>query len=306
MVGIIKDGVGKIEYREVKPEVQSQEPSRTTEEFETGRFQVQKVDSFKAKIGVTAMATSGTNTVWVACWDEDTMYLYDSGGKVLRSVTVMKGKGIIGVVVKRSGDAIVTSRDKKVMMVNSNGKVTTLINTEPFYAFGVCLTEAEEIVVCMRDGEDESNSHLAVYSSDGSSKVSEVRPMGTDNKNLFTFPWRVVQNGEDFCVVYLGGNVVRVDRTGRVRWVYDGRAANLGKKINPMEICSDKYQHVLVSDSYNSCVHCLDREGQLMQLILTEKQLGMTEPYGITVDRDTGLLWVGKGSGNVVIASYDV
>ena len=241
LIGIIKDGVGKIVYREVKQEVQSKEPSHTTQDFETGKFQVRKVSSFKSKIDVTAMATAGNNTAWVAYWNDDTMHLYDSGGKVLRSVTVRKEVSIWDMVVKRSGDVIVTNTDKKVRMVNSKGKVTTLINTAPFDAFGVCLTETEEIVVCMSGQGDKD--HIAVYSPDGRRKVSEVRGSGADNENLITFPDRVVQIGTDFCVVSVI-NVVSVDRTGRVRWVYDGRATNLGKHFNPAGICCDKDQNV--------------------------------------------------------------
>ena len=303
LIGILKDVVGKIEYREVKQKVQSKEPSHTTQDFETGRFQVQKVSSFKSKIKVTAMATVGNNTTWVAYWREDTMYLYDSEGKVLRSVTVKKEVSINDMAVKQSGDVIVTNADDKVRMVNGKGKVTTLINTTPFYARGVCLTETEEIVVCMGDQGDKD--HIAVYSPDGRRKVREVRGRDAGNENLITDPSCVVQVGEDFCVVNLGKNVVSVDRTGRVRWVYDGRAANLEGGFWPRGVCCDKYQHVLVTDYNNDCVHCLDREGQLIQLILTEKHVGLTYHRGITVDRETGLVWVGSGSGNIVIASYE-
>ena len=302
LIGIIKDGVGKIEYREVKREVQCKEPSHTAHNFETGKFQVQKVGSFESKIGVTAMATAGKNRVWVAYEYEDTMYLYESGGKVLRSVTVKKKVSINDMAVKRSGEVIVTNTDQKVRMVNAKGKVTTLINAAPFDAFGVCLTEMEEIVVCMA-GQGDKN-HLAVYSPDGRRKVSEVRGRGADNKNLITDPYRVVQIGQDFCVVNGDENVVSVDRTGRVRWVYEGRTAYLGRDWDPSGICCDKYQHVFVTDQYNDCVHCLDREGQFIQLILTEKQVGWVYHWGIAVDRETGQVWVGNLGGNVVIASY--
>ena len=309
LIEIIKDGVGKIKYREVKQEIVSKEPGHTTKDFETGKFQVQKVGSFKSKIDVTAMATAGNNTAWVADYDSDTMYLYDSRGKILRSVTVKKGEYINDVVVKRSGDVVVATTDQKVRMVNKNsffekGKVTILIDTSPFNPYGVCLTDTEQVVVCMRDKENKSRSHVAVYSSDGRRKVSEVRGRGVDNENLFTNPYRVVQIGEDFCVVNRGENVVNVDRTGRVRWVYDGRGANLKKHLDPSGICSDKDRNVLVTDYYNNCVHCLDREGRLIQMILTGRQVGMRDHYSISVDKETGQVWVGNWSGNVVIASY--
>ena len=132
LIGIIKEGVGKIEYREAKNEINSKKASHTTQDFETGRFQVQKVGSFKSKIDATAMATAGNNTAWVADYDSDTMHLYDSEGKVIRSVTVKKGVGIRDIAVKRSGDVVVTNDDKKVRIVNKKGKVTTFIETTPF------------------------------------------------------------------------------------------------------------------------------------------------------------------------------
>ena len=302
LVGIIKDGVGKLEYRGAKQEIQSKDPSHITQNPETGRFQVEKVSSFQSHIEVRAMATAGNNTAWVADWYEDTMYLYDAGGKVLGSVTLKKGFFINDMAVKLSGDVIVTNSDQKVRMVNSKGKVTTLINTAPLYASGICLTETGEIVVCMYGGGGDTN-HIAVYSPNGKKKVSEIRGRDADNENLITNPYRVVQIGQDFCVVNVGKNVVTVDRKGRLRWLYDGMGANSGR-FDPRGICSDKYQNVLVTDERKSCVHCLDREGQLIQLILTEKQVGITGHYGITVDRDTGHVWVGNRQRNVAIASY--
>ena len=55
-----------------------------------------------------------------------------------------------------------------------------------------------------------------------------------------------------------------------------------------------KIKTFLATDQNNDCVHCLDREGQLIQLILTEKQVGWTGYRNITVDKEAGLLWVGS------------
>ena len=96
---------------------------------------------------------------------QDTMYLYDSGGKIVRSVTVKKGVGIKQMIVKRSGEVIVSNRDQKVRILDKKGKTTTLIDTTPFAASGICLTETEQVVVCMTDQGDKN--HVAIYSPDG-------------------------------------------------------------------------------------------------------------------------------------------
>ena len=134
--------------------------------------------------------------------------------------------------------------------------------------------------------------------------MSEIQGRGAYNKRLITAPYRVVQNGKDICVVNQSEDVVTLDRTGNLRWVYDGNQAKLGSSFNPLGICTDKYQNLLVTDSNNHCVHYLNADGQLLQVILTREQVRLLCYWGISVDDATGQVWLGNSLKDVVIAKY--
>ncbi|KAK3093923.1 hypothetical protein FSP39_021881 [Pinctada imbricata] len=298
---IIRDRIGTIEWTDRTPDPNLLPSPITT--FDPSMININKVTSFSSQIDVSSITTTGNNTAWVMDCHSDTMYLYDSSGKVVRSITVKGSGGINGMVITRSGEMIVTCNDRKVRRVSVSGEVSTMIDTSSFRPEGVCLTDNEDVVVCMSD-QDRRN-HLAVYSPDTSKKIREIRGMDGEGKQQITDPYRVISNGKDLCVVNDGPyNVVCVDERDDVRWVYDGEEAKLTLPFNPAEISVDKYNNLLVIDWENRCVHYIDREGKLIQIILTQEQTGLSWPFGICVDDKTGKVWVGNESTNVVICKY--
>ncbi|KAK3088466.1 hypothetical protein FSP39_019533 [Pinctada imbricata] len=291
---VMKESVGKIKFKEIEREVMHRSTMLRS-------VHVQILHSFESKIGVTSMTTGGNNMAWVMDFDSPTMYLFNDQGKVVRSVTVNDGGGIIDMAITQSEEMIVTCKDKKMRRVSVNGKVSTMIDT-PFGCYGVCVTDKQEIVVCMSDQGDKN--HVAVYSSDGRSKVREIRGRDGQEEHLITHPYRVVQNGQDLCVVNIRSNVVCVDERDNVRWVYDGKQAKLEGSFRPRGICVDKYNNLLVTDFKNHCIHYIDRDGGLIQVILTQELTGLHSHYGICVDDVTGHVWVGNFYKKVVIAKY--
>ena len=296
----IRKGLGRIEFGDMAKKDSIIDSSKTLGQFDRSKLQVQKVKKIKSEIGVTSITTTGPNRVWVSHFDSDTMYLYDNNGKVIKSVTVAKGVGIWDIKVTPTGEIIVTNKDK-VRRVSVDGTVTTLIETEPFVPKSACLMNTGQIAVCV--SEHGNNNHVAIYTHDGRRKVSEIRGSDAESKHVVTDSYCVVQSGEDLCVVNYGVNVVCVKQRGDCRWVYDGRSADLKGIFFPLRVCCDKYQNLLVSD-YNNCVHYLDGEGQLIQVILTEEQVGLKRHWGIGVDDETGQVWVGNTSKDVAIAKY--
>ncbi|KAK3108906.1 hypothetical protein FSP39_018381 [Pinctada imbricata] len=296
MLEVTKESVGEIKFKEIEREVMNTSTMLRS-------IHVENLHSFDSKIGVTSLTTAGNNMAWVIYFRSPTMYLYNDKGEVVRSVTVGGGEGINDMAITQSGEMIVTCMDNKVSRVSKSGKVYTMIDTAPFGCYGVCETGKQEIVVCMKDKVDEN--HVAVYSSDGRRKVREIRGRDGQGKHLITHPYRVVQNGQDLCVVNIDSNVVCVDEGDNVRWVYDGKQAKLDESFCPLAICVDKYNNLLVNDGINDCVHYIDREGELIQVILTEEQTGLQDHWGICLDDVSGLVWVGSTlDKKVVIAKY--
>ena len=230
------------------------------------------------------------------------MEMYDITGKRIRSVTV--GANILDIAVKQTGDVIVCNTDRKVRLVRVNDVVADLIETAPYSPQGVGLNEREEIVVCMAGMGDEN--HVAVYSPDGKKQLRRIVMKDNKGRQLLTDPYRVVVNGEYISVMNYGSNVVTCDEDGKVRWVYDGSQAVLGK-LYATGMCVDKFCNFLISDWKNNCVHYVDRDGGLLQVILTEGKHGIEQPRGIGVDDETGTVWVGGGErydGQVWIFRY--
>ena len=295
----IRKGLGRIKFWDTDTNENNAACSKQLGQFYRSHLQVQKVKQFTSKIDGTSIIMAGKNRAWIADYDSDTMHLYDNNGKMIRSVTAARDVAIEDTAVTPSGDVIVTNQDKKVRRVEVDGTVTTLIDIAPFKPWGLCLTDTGQIVVCITGyGED---SHIAMYTPDGRNKVSEIRG-GTKNKRVITNSYRVIQNGKDFCAVNFYENVVCVNQTGVCQWTYDGRSAGLMNKFSPKAICCDKYHNLLVSDFQNSCVHYIDREGQLIQVILTK--VGLDRPSGIGVDDETGKVWIGDLRKKVIIAKY--
>ncbi|KAK3093320.1 hypothetical protein FSP39_014047 [Pinctada imbricata] len=295
---IIRDRVGAIEWTDRRPDPNLL-PYPITK-FDPSLININKVTSFNSKIVATSITTAGNDTAWVMDDASATMYLYDSGGKVVRSITVQGSNGINGMVITRSGEMIVTCNDRKVIRVSVSGEVSTLIDTSPYRPYDVCLTNNEDVVVCM--GGQNKDNHIAVYSPDTGKKLREIRIDGK-GKQQITDHYYVSSYGKDLCVVN-DMHVVCVDERGAVKWVYDGKKAKVTKSFNPYEISVDKYNNLLVTDMNNNCIHYIDREGRLIQIILTQEQTGLTCPMGICVDDKTGQVWVGNERNNVVICKY--
>ena len=251
---------------------------------------IKPLGSFRTAVSGTSLVPTGKNTAWVASLNRDTMTMYDISGKNIRSVTVEKGARIWDIEVKQAGDLIVCNTDEKVRLVRVNGVVTNLIDTAPYTPWGVCLNEREEIVVCMVGQGDEN--HMAVYSPDGKKQVRRIVVKDDKGRQLLIDPYRVVVNGEYISVMNRMSNVVTFDADGKVRWVYDGSQTEAGL-LYASGMCIDKYRNLLISDYVNRCVHYVDREGGLIQILLTRDQHGIEMPFGIGVNNETGGVWVG-------------
>ena len=275
------------------------EESNMMSRGELSSFSAQVFGSFQTKIKCRIIAVVGKGAAWVGDWNNNTIYLYDDKGKIMNSIDV--ASGVWGLGVKRSGDVVVSNQDKRMRLVTGSVKVSTLIVTSPFTPQGVCLTDREEIVVCMA-GQGDKN-HVAVYSPDGKSKVREITVKDKQGRQMLPDHVCVVMNGEDFSVLNYYSNILTFDESGKVRWVYDGSQVEQKGHFAPRGLCVDKFCNLLVSDCGRHYVHYVDREGVLIQL-LTKEQHGIECPCGIGIDNRTGQVWLGNDSRKVWVVKY--
>ena len=264
-------------------------------------IEVKVIAKFDAEILGGAVVPTGKDKEWIAYWWSDTMYLYDSKGNVIRSVVVEKMKSIWDLVLRRSGDALVSTNDNKVRLVTTKAKTMTLIDCGSFSPKGVCLTENEEIVVCMASQGDKN--HVAVYSPDGKRKIKEIFVKDRQGNQMLTNPTRLVMLGKDLSVINHQSNVVTFTQDGALQWVYTG--SGIGQtKFAPVGLCIDEFFNILISDIDNHCIHYVDDLGSLIQILLTKGQHGIEKPFGIGVDNDTGLVWIGMICKKLAVVKY--
>ena len=106
-------------------------------------------------------------------------------------------------------------------------------------------------------------------------------------------------NNGDVCVSDLNADtVIVVDKTGRVRFRYDGTQARREKSFDPRNIVIDALSQIIVSDFNNNCLHILDQNGQFLRCV---DDCGLS---GLSLDSE-GRLWVGsKNSGEIKVIEY--
>ena len=108
-------------------------------------------------------------------------------------------------------------------------------------------------------------------------------------------------NNGDVCVSDCNANsVVVVDKTGRVRFRYDGSPARREMKFTPGYIVTDALSQIIVSDYNNNCLHILDQNGQFLRCV---DGCGLEKPFGLSVDSE-GRLWVGCDRGEIKVIQY--
>ena len=251
-------------------------------------IEIKQCGSFPTDDSCTSLVPTGKDTVWVANVGRDTMQMYGIAGKRIRSVTARPEFCILDLAVKQSGDVIVCYKDK-VCFVTKKGTVTTIFDTASYIPKGVSLNENEDIMVCMAGMGDEN--HVVVYSPDGKKQVKKIVLKDHQGKQLLADPTRVV-NGEYISVMNWESNIVTCDEDGRVKWVYDGSQTETGR-LDAVGMCVDRFSNLLISDYESQCVHYVDREGVLIQILLTRDKHGIKKPLGIGVDDKKQTVWVG-------------
>jgi hypothetical protein len=114
--------------------------------------------------------------------------------------------------------------------------------------------------------------------------------------------YMVENNNGDICAADSNAmSLVVVNKSGRVRFRYDGTPTRWKKSFDPVYIVTDSMSQIIVADNNNACLHILDQNGQFLRCV---DNCGLDNPSGLSVDRE-GRLWVGLcDSGEVKVIQY--
>nr|XP_022311986.1 tripartite motif-containing protein 3-like isoform X2 [Crassostrea virginica]XP_022311987.1 tripartite motif-containing protein 3-like isoform X2 [Crassostrea virginica]XP_022311988.1 tripartite motif-containing protein 3-like isoform X2 [Crassostrea virginica] len=247
-------------------------------------------------------ACVGGAEAWIYGLNE-TITRIDIHGTVRDTVTILCLNMPNDISVTRGRKLIYSVANSETVTIVSHGKSETLIITPQGWRPGrLSCTRSGDILVQMQTG---GRSKHKIIRYQGQNIKREINKDGQGNpifKDGFFSLFMSENNNGDVCVSDPNaGTVVVVDKTGRVRFRYDGTPASREKAFSPRGIVTDALNQIIVADYNNNCLHILDQNGQFLRCV---DDCGLEHPFGLSVD-SKGRLWVGfVDTGEIKVIQY--
>ncbi|XP_048741733.2 E3 ubiquitin-protein ligase TRIM71-like [Ostrea edulis] len=248
------------------------------------------------------VACVGVDEAWVSGGDK-TIRRVDIHGSVRDTVTTTCQYCPNHITVTRQGELVYSDGDSRTVNIVRHGRSETLITIPQGWHPGIlCCTKSGDILVSMYT-TDFSQRKIVRYQGH---TVKQEIDRDDDGEPIYKggkYPLYVVENNNgDICASDNNADtVVVVNKSGRVRFRYDGTPARRKKSFNPVPIVTDSMSQIIVADINNDCLHILDQNGQFLRCV---DNCGLDKPQGLSVDSE-GRLWVGLyKSGEVKVIQY--
>ena len=206
------------------------------------------------------------------------------------------------ISVTRGRGLVYSDYNSKTVNIIRDGKSQTLITTpQGWTPEKLCCSRSRDILVHVNGHQ--GNNKIIRY--EGKNIKQEISKEGQGNpifKDGFYSLFMSENNNGDVCVSDLNANtVVVVDKTGIVRFRYDGTPARKEIIFGPAGIVTDALSQIIVTDYKNNCLYILDQNGHFLRCV---DDCGLDGPVELSVDSE-GRLWVGLGkSGEVKVIEY--
>jgi sugar lactone lactonase YvrE len=249
------------------------------------------------------VACVGVDEAWASGRDK-TIRRVDVHGSVQDTViTTVRKYWPNDITVSRQGEPVFSDEDNRTVKVVRHRGIETLITApQGWHPDKLCCTKSWDILVSMLTA-DESRYKIVRYQGHTVTQEIDRDEVGEPIYKGGEYPLCVVENNNgDVCAANANAKVVVVvNKSGRVRFRYDGTAARRKKSFNPGHIVTDSMSQIIVADYNNASLHILDQNGQFLRCV---DNCGLVKPNGLSVDRE-GRLWVGLlKSGEVKVIQY--
>ncbi|XP_078328004.1 uncharacterized protein LOC144623463 [Crassostrea virginica] len=294
-------------YRVTLKEMMQPSLSTDVSRFTTG------IGKLMDKVRVISTVPTTYNPLYgVACVEEveawiggenETITRIDIHGAVKDTVTTTCLDGSDGISVSRGRELMYSDND--TVYIVRDGKSQILINAPKGWTpGGLCCTRSGDILVhAYRESGHLTENKIIRYK--GKNIKQEISNDGEGNpifKEGSFLLFISENNNGDICVSDLNDDtVVVVDKTGRVRFRYDGTPAKREESFGPRGIVTDALSQIIVTDIENNCLHILDQNGQFLRCV---DECGLKDPYGLSVDSE-GRVWVGLfDTGEIKVIEY--
>ena len=235
----------------------------------------------------------------------ETITRIDIHGAVRDTVTTTCLDWPSGISVTRGRELIYSDNNSRTVKIVRHGKSETLITTpQGWRPLTLCCTSSGDILVHVYTGSGRQKKNKIIRYQ-GQNMKEEITKDGQGNSIFKDGKYSLCMsenNNGDVCVSDLNvDTVVVVDKTGRIRFRYDGAPARREKSFDPRGIVTDALSQIIVTDYNNDCLHVLDQDGQFLRCV---DDCGLEKPVRLSVDSE-GRLWVVSGkSGEIKVIEY--
>nr|XP_022312164.1 uncharacterized protein LOC111117361 [Crassostrea virginica] len=209
----------------------------------------------------------------------------------------------VGIALTREGELII-SINSTVKTVR-HGRLKTLITSPQGWSpSGLYCTRSGDILVHVKLINLSLKSVNKIFRYQGQRIKQEIYNDGQGNQ-IFTDGFSSLfiseNNNGDICVSDSNANtLIVVDKTGRIRFRYDGTPSRRKETFAPRGIVTDSSSLIIVADNSNNCLHILGQDGQFLRCV---SDCGLENPCGLSVDSE-GRLWVACVSGKIKVIQY--
>nr|XP_022307783.1 uncharacterized protein LOC111113784 [Crassostrea virginica] len=295
-------------YRATMKQMSPPSPSTNVSHLTTGigklMYQVRIIatipTNYKPLYGV---ACEGEAEAWI--FGNETITRIDIHGALRDTVSTTCLTRPEGISVTRGKELIYSDMISRTVNIVRHRKSETLITApQGWVPWTLCCTGSGDILVHVYKWIDFQRKNKIIRYQ-GKNIKKGINKDGQGNRILKDGgnPLFMSENNNgDVCVSDCNaGTVVVVDKTGRVRFRYNGTPTRRKKSFAPRYIVTDALSQIIVADIYNNCLHILDQNGQFLRC---GDDCGLEKPYGLSVDSE-GRLWVGLyNTGEIKVIQY--
>nr|XP_022306312.1 tripartite motif-containing protein 2-like [Crassostrea virginica] len=208
-----------------------------------------------------------------------------------------------GIALTREGE-LIFSKSNTVKIFRQRMYETLITSTQDWSLRRLHCTRSGDILIHTRNVDMNYKYENKIIRYQGQRIKQEIYDDGQGNP-IFTDGstslFMSENNNGDICVSESNARtVIVVEKTGRVKFRYDGRPARRKESFAPRGIITDTWSQIVVADYNNNCLHILDQDGQFLRCV---DDCGLENPHGLSVDSE-GRLWVGCETGKIKVIQY--
>ncbi|XP_078330456.1 uncharacterized protein LOC144624498 [Crassostrea virginica] len=231
---------------------------------------------------LSGVACVGESEAWIFGRNK-TITRIDIHGTLRDTVNTTCQYWPFGISMTIGGELIYSDFNSRPVKIVRDGKSETLITApQDWTPWKLSCTRSGDILVHVFTGSGPQTKNKIVryqvqnikqeINNDG-----QGNPIFKDGSN----PLYMSENKNgDVCVSDRNANtVVVVDKTGKVRFRYDGTPARREKLFAPRYIVTDALSQIIVADIDNNCLHILNQNGQFLKCV---GDCGIERPLALT------------------------